>query len=115
MNLYTILIIISLYVGPWLCLHSNFAVIQAPRNESVILKEIITNYLQKYFRDAQIYVSIIFSPSENGKYSFLDEFFTSPFDRPMQAQNILNKLDNSIRENRNAFNLILVNNIKSLQ
>lgn len=117
MNLHAIFIIIFLCAASVSCSQSDLAVIKPSSNNSVILSEIIANYLKKYFRDAEIFVSIILSTSEKNQH-FLDDFFIHFFNDPrmkMFSFNILDKLDRIIHENRHAFNIIFANDADSLQ
>lgn len=85
--------------------------------DSFILSEIITNFLLKYFINDPIFISIVISPSLDNQSSFQNDFFGTLFDEPALADfpyNILQKLDNSARDYRNAFNLILVDDQETL-
>lgn len=118
MNLYTFAIIISLCAESTLCFQNDITTSQPSSGESVILGKIIRNYLKKYYSDAKIFISIIFPSSKKGNQRFFDDFFINFFNDPkmeMLDRNILSKLDNSIHENRLAFNLILVEDSESLQ
>lgn len=116
MNLHTIFILTLFCAGSTLCLQSEIAINQAASVESVISEKIITNYLEQYFSDVQI-VSIIFPSPEKANKHFLDDFISNLFYDPtmeMFACNFLNKLDDSLPENR-VFNLILVDHAESLE
>lgn len=100
-----------------MALPSSFRIEQSESDESVILGEIITNYLIKYCSEDEIFISIIFSPSERDQNNFEDDLFVNLFDDPALtefAHNALDKLDNTIRDHRNAFNIIFVDSSKSL-
>ncbi|XP_055298675.1 uncharacterized protein LOC129566616, partial [Sitodiplosis mosellana] len=89
----------------------------AESDESVILGEIISNYLIKYLSEDQIFVSIIFTPSERDQTNFENDFFVNLFDDPALTEfdhNVFNKLNDIIGDNRNAFNIILVDGSKRL-
>lgn len=94
----------------------KFAIDQTTK-ESVILGEILSNYFIKYLSDDKIFVSIILPPSKKTKTHFLGDFFEELFDNPALskfAYNTLDKLDDSIRDRRQAFNLILTDDWDSL-
>lgn len=80
--------------------------------------EIITNYINKYFSEDVIFVSMI-SKTSNDNQSHVDaEFFSDLFsvlDQAEFAHNILDELDNDTYGNRNAFNLIVVDDNISLK
>lgn len=96
---------------------SDFAPIEPSNDKNVILTEIITNYLNNYFSDVGIFVSIILPSSEKDKH-FLDNFFIHFFNDPRMkifAYNVLDKLDSKIRKWGQAIHLIFVNNTNSVQ
>lgn len=100
-----------------MALPSHFRIEQSDTEESVVLGEIITNYLIKYFSEDQIFVSIILLPSKKDRNNFEEDFFANLFDNPALtefAHSTLNKLDNTIRGHRNAFNIIIVDGSESL-
>lgn len=119
MNLHPILIIIFLcVVASASCSQSDFVSTRPSSDNSVILSKIIINFLEKYFSNAGIYVSIILPPSERGKHNFLDDFFIEFFNDPrmkMFAINILDKLEIKTTKWRQTFDLILVKNSESVQ
>lgn len=100
----------------------NFEIEQPDSDGSVVLSVIITNYLLKYLSEDQIFVSIIFSTDfhtafEQDQPNFEHDFFVNLFDDPALtefAHNTLNDLDNTIRDHRNSFNIILIDSSKSL-
>lgn len=117
MNLKIFLSFFILCTGWAMALSRNFRIEQSDTEESVVLGEIITNYLIKYFSEDQIFVSIILTRSEKDQNNFEDDFFANLFDVPAMtefAHNTLDKLDNTIRDHRNAFNIIIVDGSKSL-
>lgn len=118
MNFGIISILFVLYVSFVLGSRDNFVIEQSVSDETVILGEIITNYLIKYFSDAQIFVSFILAPSQNNQMDGLEEdFFENLFDDPILTKfacNILDKLDMAIHDHRNAFHMILIDDSKSL-
>lgn len=80
-------------------------------NNTIILGEIIINYINKYFSEDKMFVSMISKSSKNDQTHFEAEFSDDLFsvlDQAKFAHNILDQLDNATYDNRNAFNLILV-------
>lgn len=95
----------------------ELAIDQLKPDESVTLGEILTNFFIKYFSDEEIFMSIILPPSQKVDNHFLSDSFVELFDDPLLtkfAYNTLDKLDNSIRDHRRAFNLILTDDWNSL-
>lgn len=95
----------------------NFEIKQSGLNKCVILSKIIGNYLTTYFRDENILVSIITDPSAANRSHFQKDFFLNLFDNlavDKFNRNSLNALDTSIHGYRNAFNLILIDNMDML-
>lgn len=93
-------------------LYNKFAIDQLDTEKSLILSEIITNYLIKYFGDDKVSISIIFPASQKfeEKY-FWDDFFRNLFDDSAFKHfdhNTLHKLDESNRDNRESFHIILI-------
>lgn len=85
-------------------------------DEIEILSDIITNYFKTYYSDQQLFISIILAPSI-AYYGFHDDFFDKLFDDPALPEfphNILNRMDATSRDHTNAFNIILIDNSKSL-
>lgn len=98
--------------------HGNFKIEQSFTDESYILSEIMTNYLLKYFYNDRIFISIVFSPSRNNRNLFQSNFLENLFNEPALTEfqrNILNKLDESTDNHRNAFNLISIDDYESLK
>lgn len=117
MNFFRILFICTISIGVALRSHDNFKIEQSDTDESVILGEIITNYLIKYFSDEQIFVSIVLAPSKTDQSDFQEDLFVNLFDNPQLtefAASTSDGLDCEVRDRRNAFNLILVDDSKSL-
>lgn len=121
MEFKTLLVFISLHALVAHALHNKFIIDQPKTDKSVVLGEILTNFLIKYFSDDQIFVSIIFTAAQEleleQKY-FLNDLFQNLFDDPILTQfdhNAVEKLDHSIRGKRNSFNLILINVRESLE
>lgn len=88
-----------------------FSVERSKANNAIILSEIITNYIVKYFSKEKFFVSMIFKSAKKDLKIFEEEFFDHLFNNLDQAEfahNIIDKLDNATYDNRNAFNLILV-------
>lgn len=80
-------------------------------NKTVILNEIISNYLLKYFNNEKVFVSIVLSSSNNhqkylqadliGKLMMISKVGNFSF-------NVLNAVDQSRQGNIKVFNLIIV-------
>lgn len=80
------------------------------------LCDIIRNFFVQYFSDVQMFISIIFPPTEKIEH-FMDELFVNLFADPSLnefSHSTLHRLDNTIRENRYAFNLIIIDNCQAL-
>lgn len=100
----------------------NFEIEQPESDGSVVLGAILTNYLIKYLSEDEIFVSIIFSTDfhtalDQDQPNFEHDFFVNLFDDPALtefAHNTLNELDNTIRDHRSSFNIILIDSSKSL-
>lgn len=95
----------------------SFVIDQSATDESVVLGEILTNYFIKYFSDEQIFISIILPPSKKAKNHFSSDFFVELFDDPALAEfaySTLDRLDDSIRDHRRSFNLIITDDWNSL-
>lgn len=107
---------ISLYTGACLCFRFNFAVNQPENNENEILREIINNFLRKYFTDDPIFVSlIIFSSKGEQNRDFIHSLFNNNKAWTEFSHTILDKVDNTTRGNRNPLNLIVVDDITQLR
>lgn len=112
-----ILTIVS--IGAAASLHKDLITNLDVANESVILAKVINNYLMKYFRNDPIFVSIVLEPSnEPRKYSYADLFvsmFACSTTFTTFTYNILSELSNISRGRKHAFNLILIDESKSLK
>lgn len=94
-------------------IQNDFIVNQSSTRDTLVLSEIITKYLTKYFSNEQIFLSIVIPPSEKLEDYFESDFFLELFDNlPKFEHNILDKLDTSIHQ-RHAFNLIMVDDCKT--
>lgn len=96
----------------------NFVIEQSSTDDSFILSEIITNFLLKYFSNEQIFISIVASPSQESNGLFQSDFFENLFDDPALEEfpyNILQQLDDSVYDYRNAFNIILIDSHETLK
>lgn len=117
MNIQTILFIFILRMK-FTVAPNKFGIQQSLTDDSFILSEILTNFLLKYFSDEQIFISIIVSPSQVSHSLFQSDFFENLFDEPALSEfpyNILEQLDESVDDHRNAFNLILIDNHEMLK
>lgn len=86
-------------------------------NNTMILSEIVTNYIAKYFSGENFIVSMISKSSNKSDVHFGAEFFDVLFnflDQAEIAHNIIGGMDNVTYENKLAFNLILVDDSKIL-
>lgn len=115
MKLFAILTIISFCIGFYSSFHMNFAPKQPVNDENVILREILNNFLKTYFRDDNIFVSLIILPS---KWEKNRDFFFGMFSKQASTEfsyNNLNKLDSLTRDNRNPLNIIVVDDSEQLR
>lgn len=90
---------------------NTFSIEPSKFNNAIVLSEIITNYIVKYFSKEKYFVSMVVKSSKTDKLHFEEEFFDHLFndlDQAEFAHNIIDKLDNATYDNRNAFHLILV-------
>lgn len=93
---------------------NSFTVARPRVNRTVILSEIILNFINKYLNENEKFVSLILklSVGVNEADFFYD---TSSILRKVEFPHvILNELTNATYENRNAFNLIVVDDISVL-
>lgn len=114
MKLFLISLTISLCIEFNSCSHIGLVQNQPANDENVVLREIITNYLKAYFSD-DLFVSLIILPCEKEP---IQDFFYSLFHNQVSTEfsyNILDKLDNAMRENLKPLNLIYVDDSKQLQ
>lgn len=98
--------------------HNNFEIKPLSDDDCVILSEILANYLIKYLNDDKFYISIIRGTSTNERIYFYDDFYYHLFHDPAMANftyKNLAKLDGKTRGRRNAFCLLLIADIKSLE
>lgn len=96
----------------------EFVIEQSSTDDSFILSEIITNFLLKYFSNEKIFISIVASPSQDSHDLFQSDFFENLFDDPALEEfpyNILQQLDDSVYDYRNAFNIILIDSHETLK
>lgn len=118
MNLHKIFILNLFCAESTISFQSSIGISQSLSVESAIVGKIIANYLNKYFSEEQIFVSIIFPSLAKRNQQFLDDLFTTLFNDPtmeMIACNFLNKIDTFIHDNIRGLNLILVDGSKSLE
>lgn len=114
---FCILLFLTFTSGFAFITHNHFEIEQSKSDDSVILSEIISNYLTKYFRGSKIFIMIILAPSENDHRNFQEDFFGHLFENAVSnefSSISLDRLDNAIHEHRNAFNIIFVDDSKSL-
>lgn len=116
MNLMKIFIIITITNA--IVTSRNFILNQSRIDKSVILSEIITNYLTKYFSGDDIFVSIIYPSFKEQRSHFRHDLFDNLFNTSAStkfAHSLSDELDSSIRDHRQAFNLILIDEHEALQ
>lgn len=104
--------LISLNVMIAFASYNKLSIDQSKTEKSMILSDIVTNYLIKYFDNEKTFVSIIYPASHKieQKY-FWHDFFHYLFDDPTFTRfdhNALHKLDDSIFNKRESFNIILI-------
>lgn len=112
------LFLLAQYNGDESILGNKSHVKQSIDDESVVLGGIITQFLTKYFSKNKFFISIILGLSKKETNHFQEDFFNELFDNPVLTNlphNILNKLDRSIQDHRNAFNLVLTEDGESLE
>lgn len=113
MNLLQLIVLVALLQQSrsepqWL---NSFPTEQSKANNTIILGEIITNYINNYFSEDEMFVSMISKTSRNNQSHVDEEFFNELFsvlDQAEFAHNLLDQLNNVTFDNRNAFNLIVV-------
>lgn len=114
MKLFTILMTISLCMGIHSCFLFNFTLNPLGNDESIVLREIISKYIEKYFSDNHL-VSLIIFPS---KTDLNLNIFKNLFNIEASIEfnhSIPDKLDSTMRDNRNPLNLIVVDHCKQLK
>lgn len=90
-------------------LHNNL--ITTDIDKTVIPTEIISNYLQKYLSCDEVFLSIsLTSPNDDREYFQEDLISNLVVNSKLEnfSYNILNKVDQSRRGNRNVFNLVFI-------
>lgn len=99
----------------------EFALIQyltLEQSESGILSEIIAKYLTKYIDDERKFVSIVLTPTKTDQqHYFHTDFINRLFSNDLLenfTHNILNNDKSTSSDQRNAFNLILIDDTKFL-
>lgn len=126
MNFSIVLVLFLAYQGCAFYLQNNFPLksinnfdIKPSRDdESVVLRKILINYIVKYFSEDQIYISIVVGTSTKERIYFHDDFFYNLFHDPKMENftyNVLDGLDDTVRDKRSAFCLILTADTKSLE
>lgn len=115
MNLCIIFVVFSLGADFLSCSHIESVLHEPKIDDSVMAGEVIRQFLGKYFKNDQIFISIISLPSKN--WNKADFFINLPENQASSrfAYNILDKLDDTLRDNRHSFNLILVEDCKQLR
>lgn len=96
----------------------SFSIERPKANNTIILSEIIINYINIYFDEDEKFVSIIFKLlKDDGQSQYEAELLhnlSSVLHEVKCPHIILGDLSNATYDNRNAFNLILVDNITIL-
>lgn len=121
-NKLTLISLIPLYflllsVNFSVALKNNFEIKHSISNDSVILGEIIANFLINYFSNDQIFVSILLPLTEGHQQYFQEDLFDHLFYHPELTECsfcILNKMHNTTGGYENTLNIILVNNSLTL-
>lgn len=92
----------------------NSLPIERPKaNNSVILGEIIINFINKYFDEDDKFVSLIFKTSKNNEADFSHDLY-NVLEEAKLPHVIFDKLNNATYDNRNAFNLIVIDDLSTL-
>lgn len=107
------LVIVLSSLGFTFLLRDNFVENQSLSNDndSVILRNILKNYIQKYFSHKKLFVSINISPNDKWKNHYGNDLFNNFFIDSILTNfsyNVLSTLNGSVSGNHNAFNLVLV-------
>lgn len=108
-----------------LCVNCNLILYKSVKtlkinNETVVLSEIISNYLFTFFHNEKMSVSIVMSSSSSNIHqSYLHEDLVENLMLDLNASNfsfnVLSNIDQSRLGNKNVFNLIVVDDINSLK
>lgn len=110
-------IVIFLFINVWLN-ECNSLWQERPEDINLtILTEIISNYLYKYFNDANVFLSIVSSLSNLDQDPFHDDLSSNLLVHPKLynfSYTILSGIDESQRGNKVGFNLILIDQSVSL-
>lgn len=96
----------------------NFIQNQTEIEKSVVLSEIIFNYLTKYVSDDRFFVSIVCPSFKEQQLHFLHDFFVNLFNASTLsdfAHSVSDELYSTIRGRRRAFNLIMIDEYETLQ
>lgn len=89
----------------------SFSIERPKANDTIMLGEIIINYIMNYFSEDVMFVSMIAKLSKSNQSHVNEEFINDLFsvlDQAEFAHNILDQLENVTHDNRNAFNLVVV-------
>lgn len=97
---------------------NNFTNLEPTNDDEVIvLTEIVSNYLYKYFYQQQVYFMIA-KRSSNVEQQFFQEDLITKLVTGTKfgyfSYNFLEKVDQENRGNRNAFNILLIDGVPSL-
>lgn len=115
MNFSIIRLFLLLSVGYELALNQYLTLEQS---ESGILSEIIAKYLTKYIDDERKFVSIVLTPTKTDQqHYFHKDFINRLFSNDLLinfTHNILNNEKSTSCDQRNAFNLILIDDAQFL-
>lgn len=107
--------IISFWNTIALSFRNELFVNRSANDESTVLADIVSNFLIKYFKDDQIYLSII-PPFRNEESYFFDDFIFKLFENlalKNLPHSILHKLDGKVRY-KHSFFLIFISDNESL-
>lgn len=78
---------------------------------------IIKNYINNYFENEYIHVSLIIPPLKNRRNAFHEEFLYNSFNSSLEnvfQYNIMHEFDSTFNIYRQAFNLIFIDDINAL-
>lgn len=112
-----ILILLAQYKSDASIWKHKLEIEQSTTDESVVLGEIVTKFLIKYFSEETIFISVVLGPPKRCGFHFQDDFFNELFDNPTLAafpHDVLDGIDQTALDKRNAFNLLVVEDSKSL-
>lgn len=117
MNFGSVEILIILLAGYLPISANKFAINQSNSSEHVVLSEMVSKYTKEYVTDKQMFISVTFASSKREQQLFQEDFLMNLLDERHLTEftrNIFNIVNKSFVDERNAFNLILIDDIKLL-